>query len=173
MAPPAQPRIVVREAREADVEAMRQVEYTQHPAVHRDRIGVAARSWNLDYLLAELDGRVAGFGVLVMGLVPGWPVLNPVPQIVDLYVADDLRSRGVGTALVMEMAQRVRRRKRRYLYLGVEPENNPTAYRFYRNLGFEPMQETPRHEEWSYTDSDGHEHSGQIEVIDMRLDLAE
>lgn len=148
------------------------MEYAQHPAVHADRIAASACCEQIDYLVGEVDGRVAGFGVLILGShVPGWPEISPVPQAIDIYVSADSRGLGVGTAIVEEMAERARRRNVPYLYIGVEPEHNPRALELYQRLGFEAMQDRPRLEAWAYTDSAGHHHSGQVEIIDMRRKL--
>ncbi len=148
------------------------MEYGEHPAVHKDRIEASLSCEQIDYLVAEVDARVAGFGVLILDPhVPGWPEISPVPQAIDIQVAADSRGLGAGTAMVEEMAERARRRNAPYLYLGVEPEHNPRALELYRRLGFEAMQDRPRPEEWAYTDSAGHYHSGQVEIIDMRLKL--
>lgn len=164
--------VCVRDARPEDVQALTGIEYGAHPAVHRDRIQTSRASSEMAYLVAQRGPILLGFGVLIFGpKVPGWPEISPTPQAIDVFVSPEARGGGVGTAILEEMAHRARQREAPHLYIGVEPEHNPRAFQLYRRLGFEPMQDKPRLEKWAYTDSDGHRHSGEEEIIDMRIEL--
>ena len=158
----------VRDITADDIPAVAAVQY--NPGLHRDRV-IEAATGSLRYLLAELDGEVVGFGMLIWSNPQGWPPVGPVPQMVDLFVRDDIRGKGIGTTLIREMEAIARDRGVRTLYIGVEPEANPKAYALYQRLGYEPISTEIRAEETDYTDSDGVRHQYVEYVIDLKKDL--
>ncbi|SBT89138.1 Acetyltransferase (GNAT) family protein [Streptomyces sp. DI166] len=93
------------------------------------------------YLVARLDGRPVGHTELrwtgcadasVRAARPG------CPEIGGLAVAEDLRSRGIGTALVRAAEQLVRERRLTVAGIGVG-KDNPRAAALYRRLGYRPL----------------------------------
>ncbi|MFJ9730536.1 GNAT family N-acetyltransferase [Streptomyces sp. NPDC101169] len=86
-----------------------------------------------DYLVAELDGRIAGYIRLVL---PTALAANAhVRQIQGLVVSDEARGRGVGGALVRAAVEEARARGARRLTLRVLGHNTP-ARRLYESQGF-------------------------------------
>jgi GNAT superfamily N-acetyltransferase len=83
-------------------------------------------------LLAESAGAPAGYLLHTPGYDPdlGGPVLT----VVDLFVRESVRGRGVGRALVEAAAARARAEGRRALVWWVR-EQNPRAIAFYERLG--------------------------------------
>jgi GNAT superfamily N-acetyltransferase len=91
-----------------------------HLETHPDAIHLPpAQLTNGQVLVAELDGRIAGFAAVVGGELDG------------LFVEPDLWRRGVGAALV-DAATHVARRKG----LALTVIANPHALDFYRRCGF-------------------------------------
>ncbi|MGW5330917.1 N-acetyltransferase family protein [Streptomyces sp. NPDC004014] len=86
-----------------------------------------------DYLVAELDGRLAGYIRLV--LPTALPANAHVRQIQGLVVSDEARGRGVGGALVRAAVEEARARGARRLTLRVLGHNTP-ARRLYESQGF-------------------------------------
>jgi ribosomal protein S18 acetylase RimI-like enzyme len=127
--------VVVRDAAERDVEALAAMSGTR--VMHSDRIREALLGW-MQYLVAEVEGRVVGFGLLVYTVPPDWDRPEHAPIVVNLHVHSQWRSRGIGTAILREMESRAGRRGFPAIYLRVEPENNPRAFALYK-LGREPV----------------------------------
>jgi ribosomal protein S18 acetylase RimI-like enzyme len=82
-------------------------------------------------LIAQCDGRLAGFG---MCGAPGDPAFGTHGEIKHLYVGRDWRRRGIGRLLLGAMASRLRDLGYSGVALGVVAENRP-ARTFYEALG--------------------------------------
>ncbi len=84
----------------------------------------------VEYVVGELpNGRL---------VAAGGADLRPVPEagvLWQLAVHPLLQGLGIGTALIAELEDRVRRRGRSEARLGVE-HDNPAAHRLYRRLGY-------------------------------------
>lgn len=86
------------------------------------------------HLVAELDGRLAGY----LRLKPVTPLAENahVLGVMGLAVAPEARRRGVGTALLAAAEEQARARGARKLSLRVL-STNESALRLYERLGFE------------------------------------
>src|SRR2546430_6497002 len=85
-------------------------------------------------LLAEEDGRVVGYALA--SVVPETPVRA---HLYDLFVAEGARNRGVGRALVAEVAAQMLHRGVSHLSLDVDVGNDG-ARRLYDQMGFMPYE---------------------------------
>ena len=97
--------IAVRRAEsDADLEAWRRVRIAVVPNERAQTVGELREALTPTqlYLLAELDGRVAGSGVAGRSDLAGQGFLSP-------RVLPEARRRGVGTALLRELAEHVQR----------------------------------------------------------------
>lgn len=83
------------------------------------------------FLVAEIEGRVVG---TVLGGFDGRRGM-----MYHLAVVSDQRQRGIATALMDELEQRLRAKGCIRYYLLVTPENE-TAIRFYEKRGWERME---------------------------------
>jgi GNAT superfamily N-acetyltransferase len=161
--------IVVRDASLSDVQALSAVRYADQPAIHRDRLR-DADGRNLRYLVAHVDETIVGFVLLVFRHPATWGDADSaeyLPGIVDLYVAESWRGRGIGTAIMRHMEELVLCAGHNRLYLGVDPIENPRAYELYLRLGYQPLQTDPYKSHWSFVDSGGYLHEGNEWNIDM------
>src|SRR5256885_17265526 len=101
-------------------------DYRAQLEAHPDAIHLPpAQIANEQVLVAELDGRVAGFAAVVGGELDG------------LFVEPELWRRGVGAALVEEATLSARRRGLTLTVIG-----NPAARGFYERCGFSVEGET-------------------------------
>jgi GNAT superfamily N-acetyltransferase len=147
---------------------LRSIRYHDQPAIHRDRIS-ASDQRTLQYFVAAIDQQLVGFGLLLLERPPQWSdPLDSFPILVDLFVAEAFRSRGVGRALLQHLEEVARQHSKPAVYLSVEPFANPRALQLYKRLGYTPLQEEPYHNAWQFTDSEGVTHTGEELVIDMR-----
>jgi GNAT superfamily N-acetyltransferase len=164
--------IHIRQARLDDLPALTAVRYHDHPAIHRDRID-AFVSNRLYYFVAAFNQQIVGFGVLLLERPSDWTdPLNAFPILIDLFVAQPYRSRGIGQRLIQHMEMVAQQYGKSAIYLSVEPHTNPRALQLYLRLGYSPLQEQPYHNIWRFTDSEGLMHEGEEWVIDMRKQLA-
>ena len=161
--------LLIRAACPADLPGLAAIRYADAPAVHSDRLRDAA-SGHLRFLVAERDGVIAGFGLLVFSRPATWPdagTTDRLPGILDLYVVEAHRGRGIGTALIRQMEEIAVGEGRDKLYLGVDPRENARAYALYLRLGFQALQAEPYRERWRFVDSDGRVHEGEEWLVDM------
>ena len=86
-------------------------------------------------LIAEVDGRLAGFAQLRPGKTPS-SVAGPAPiELWRFYVDRPFQGRGVARSLMEGVFDSARARAAETIWLGVW-ERNPRAQAFYRKCGF-------------------------------------
>jgi GNAT superfamily N-acetyltransferase len=163
--------LTIRQACVEDLPALTALRYYEHPAIHRDRIH-AFDPHRLHYVIAAYDQQIVGFGVLLLEQPPDWsePV-HAFPLLIDLFVGEPYRSRGIGQALIQHMEGLAQQYGKSAISLSVEPHANPRAHQLYARLGYIPLQEQPYHNRWRFTDSDGRLHEGEEWLIDMQKKL--
>lgn len=161
--------VLVRDARPTDLEGLASVCYGDRPAIHRDRLRDAALR-HLRFLVAELDGELIGFGLLVFSRPTTWPdagTTGLLPGILDLHVAEMVRGQGIGTAMIRRMEELAAKEGYDRLYLSVDPVENKRAYALYERLGYRALQSEPYCDHWRFVDSDGQVHEGKDWQVDM------
>jgi ribosomal protein S18 acetylase RimI-like enzyme len=90
------------------------------------------------YLIAEQDGRTAGYAQVRSGEAPEC-VTGPSPiEVRRFYVLHDFHGTGIAQKLMDACADEARHRGGRTLWLGVW-DQNPRAIRFYTKWGFEDV----------------------------------
>ncbi len=90
---------------------------------------------NVCTLLAEVDGRPAGYAQLRGGPAPSCVAGDTPMELWRLYVAKEWHGRGVAQVLMNAIDAEVRKRGARTLWLGVW-EHNARAKAFYGKHGF-------------------------------------
>jgi ribosomal protein S18 acetylase RimI-like enzyme len=88
------------------------------------------------YLLAELEGELAGYAYLLFQHAPEGVALDRPIELVRFYVAREWHGRGVAQALMAACVAEARRRGGRTLWLAVWQQND-RAISFYRKAGFD------------------------------------
>jgi ribosomal protein S18 acetylase RimI-like enzyme len=149
------PAIEIREATVADARPLTDLAYTTfwdafagHPknAPH-DLDAYIQRAFNVEqialqlsdarsiFLLAEIDGALAGYSKLVLDYIePGVIAQSPI-ELNRLYSRQEFLGRGVGQTLMNACFDRGREENCDVMWLGVW-EYNPRAQRFYEKNGF-------------------------------------
>jgi len=90
------------------------------------------------YLLAEMDGRVAGYALVHAAHAPAC-VTGPSPiEVLRFYVVADFHGAGVAQSLMDACVTEARQRGGRTLWLGVW-SLNPRAIRFYEKCGYQQV----------------------------------
>jgi GNAT superfamily N-acetyltransferase len=90
------------------------------------------------YLIAELEGRTAGYAQVREGDAPACVTGASPVEVRRFYVVSDFHGTGIAQALMNACADEARRRGGRTLWLGVWSQN-PRAIRFYTKWGFEDV----------------------------------
>ena len=163
------PRIIVRDVQETDVPALTAIKGAGTEALHRDRIR-DAQGKGFRYLALLAGQEIVGFACLVIRRPAYWSDGNDthhLPQIVDLQVKESHRGQGYGSEFVRAIERIASEAGYSYLYLSVEPLNNPHAFALYQRLGYEKIQSEPYRKIWEFQDSDGQKHRGEDWVVDM------
>jgi ribosomal protein S18 acetylase RimI-like enzyme len=88
------------------------------------------------YLLAEVEGGLAGYAYLLFEHAPEGVALDRPVELVRFYVAREWHGRGVAQALMTACVDEARRGGGNTLWLAVWQEN-ARAISFYRKAGFE------------------------------------
>ncbi|MBV9215091.1 MAG: GNAT family N-acetyltransferase [Acidobacteria bacterium] len=87
------------------------------------------------FLIAELDGKPAGYAKLIVGTIePGITAARPV-ELNRLYSHQEFIGKGVGQNLMDACFERAQRHDHDVMWLGVW-EYNPRAQAFYKKNGF-------------------------------------
>lgn len=167
-------QVHITECRDEDVALL----VTYLPSPYADSVGSRPRRFarqvagTSTFLVAWLDDRPVGTGeVLWSGC---WEpevrtVLADCPEINGPDVAEAVRSRGIGTALIRHAEQLAVERGRRSIGLGVDEHGNPRAAALYTRLGYRPVIRYVGH--WSYTDHAGIEHTVEDRGVFLAKDL--
>lgn len=104
-------------------------------AFNREQVRSELADENSIFLVAEIDGRTAGYAKLIVGSrEPEITGERPI-ELVRLYSHQEFLGKGVGQALMDECFAVAARFKCDVMWLGVW-EYNPRARKFYEKYGF-------------------------------------
>lgn len=154
--------ITVRDATPADVESLTALRPPR--GLHLDRVGQPSSR----YVIAETDGKPVGFGVIHFQGDAMWQRPEQVPVVMDLYVAPNLRGRGIGSRVLRVLEQSARERGFSAVFLQVQADANPKAVGLYRKLGYQPMTSHAHRDFFHTVDDQGNVIEGKEMVIDMK-----
>ena len=147
--------ISIRQARPDDAKLLTDLSYTtfwdafaHHPknapedlnhymrqAFNEEQIAAELDEKDSIFLIAELDGKPAGYAKLIVGTTEtGITAERPV-ELNRLYSHQEFLGKGVGQNLMDACFERARRHEHDVMWLGVW-EFNPRAQRFYEKNGF-------------------------------------
>src|SRR5438034_11840049 len=96
-------QVVIRTAARSDLNAL--TELRPPRGLHTDRFDEGK-----NYVVAEVDGKPAGFGVIYFRGDPMWERPDQVPLVMDVWVAPRLRGRGIGSRMLRALEQSARER---------------------------------------------------------------
>jgi phosphinothricin acetyltransferase len=119
----------------------------------------AVRQYGLPWLVAEIDGRFAGYAYLSpFRLRPAYRYCAEL----SVYVAEDAQRRGVGSALMEALIAAARREGLRHLIGAIGDSANQGSIALHRRAGFREVG-TYRQVGWKF--------DRWIDVVLMQLDL--
>ena len=109
----------------------------RNAATHRARLSLQDDG-TLVYLIAWIEDTPVGHGLLLWDGPTGSPkqhIENPCPYVEDLWVRNDLRSRGIGARILVEMTMMVIAQGYKAVSLSVGVDNC-RAIDLYQRMGF-------------------------------------
>ena len=120
------------------------------------------------FLVAELDGQIAGFGVVYLAVTKSGKMKSHLPKLSDLYVGDAHRRRGVATALVRAREQLAKQAGYLEIFVSIDPVESSEMIALAKKLGYQPMQDKPYPVDATYYDAQGGAYAKRY----FRLDFA-
>ncbi len=102
----------------------------------RNHVESLISSENASLLVAEMDGRVAGYMIGLIEKPRPFLKLEKIGRISDAYVDFEYRKKGVGRALLNRLLEWFRSNGVEYITLSVDVRNR-AGYSFWRKMGFE------------------------------------
>lgn len=145
-------KALIRQATPADVEQIIAAPWTANLAqTHDERSAAQARGVAV-YLVAVIDGEIAGHLFLKWDGPDGDVLrskLAPCAEIEDLRVSEPLRSRGIGSALLAEAAALIAAHGQARLGLAVGVDNH-RARALYERTEFRQADIAPFDVRWQY-----------------------
>lgn len=164
--------MLIRDCTAEDLEALERAQPTGRNRWHARKFEHQAAGDSTYLLACADDGDLVGHGEILWNGCrnPAVRAASPdTPEINGLVVyRDELRGKGIGTALIRTAEKRARQRGFRRIGLGVG-NDNPGAARLYRRLGYGGG--IPYVDVWSYLDDDGTEHVVQDPGVLLIKDL--
>lgn len=92
------------------------------------------------YLVGEEDGKIIAHLLLQL---QGIPTEAGCPNINDLYVSEDVRSKGYGSELLQKAEEIAKEKGFTKISLAVNPTLNPRAKTLYEKLGYQQTDTKP------------------------------
>jgi len=156
--------VVVRDATYLDLSALERVRDSRIQFIdYLERAdGEAMR-----FLVYEREHVLLAFAVLYLRQPPSGRLAAHLPRISDLYVAEEVRSTGIGSAFIARMEKIAAAQGFPVMHMSVDPVGNPRAAALYQRLGYVPAGEGPYRKVAYWEDDQGR----VTEVEYWRMDL--
>ncbi len=120
------------------------------------------------FLVAEIDERIAGFGLVYLDVTKTGKKKSHLPKLSDLYVIDACRRRGVATALIQAREALAKQYGFATIYVSIDPAESSAMVALAKKLMYQPLQEVPYPVSATFHDSNGDAYEKQY----FRLDFA-
>ena len=143
------------------------------PAMHRQRMQEQEQGL-VRYIGAFAGKQAAGFVLLVQGNkidVMPYTAGAPCMDMVDLFVREELRGQGIGSALIAAVEEASAAQGVRYIGLDVNPADNADAQALYARLGYRTVGELHLDGTYPSKDAQGNDTVYEDWCVDMLKDL--
>jgi GNAT superfamily N-acetyltransferase len=156
--------VVVRDATYLDLPALEKMRDSRIQFIdYLERADGAA----MRFLVYEREHVFLAFAILYLRQPPTGRLAAHLPRISDLYVAEAVRSTGVGSAFIARLEKIAAAQGFPVMHLSVDPVGNPRAAALYQRLGYVPGGERP-YRKVAYWEDD----QGRVTEIEYwRMDL--
>jgi N-acetylglutamate synthase-like GNAT family acetyltransferase len=129
----------IRLATKSDIPAITSMKKIEDEERYLQRINETSEGRSV-YLVAEQDGQVVGQVFLKYYGTETYP---EYPNMEDLFVDENFRDHGIGTALIMECENRVKAKEFTKVGLSVNPSLNKKAMSLYEKFGYVSLGNEP------------------------------
>jgi len=127
--------MIIRAAKQNDADALARLARSLGIAADAATFAQEIAAWADGFLVADLDGDVAGYLIARVHDCPACVNGQSPIQLWRLYVAAEQQGRGVAGELVAHAMARARARQYDVMWLGTAPDN-ARAIAFYHKCGF-------------------------------------
>lgn len=126
--------LTITTMRRSDVAEIMTIEHTAYPkpwssGVFEDELAMQSRG-SRHYVVARLGRRLVGYGGMIY--------MDGAAHVTNVAVAVDMRRRGIGTEIMLDLSWEARNAGMNSLTLEVR-ESNVSAQSLYRRFGFAPV----------------------------------
>lgn len=119
------------------------------------------------FLVAELEGRIVGFGLVYLAVTRTGKVKSHLPKLSDLYVVDEYRRRGIATALIHARERIAIDAGHSEIYVSIDPIESTEMIALANKLAYLPIQDTPYAVEATYFDAGGRPYAKRYSRLDF------
>ncbi len=119
------------------------------------------------FLVAEIDQRIAGFGLVYLGITNTGKKKSHLPKMSDLHVVDIYRRQGVATSLVQARESVAKRYGFSAIYVSIDPDESVGMLALVRKRKYEQLQEKPYPVCATFYDTNGHPYKKQYFRLDF------
>jgi GNAT superfamily N-acetyltransferase len=161
--------VEIHPVQQADIPALELL--SGPPEKHRQRLAIQQRDLGV-YLVAMSEGRPVGHSMVKWGGTDDDLIgsrLTDCPDLEDLFVHPDSRSKGIGSLLLSGSEEWARRKGYRCIGLGVGVDNH-RAHKLYLDCGYRDSGLGPYPHKVHYHDGKGR-HRTRIEVCEYLIKL--
>ena len=123
------------------------------------------------FLVAEVNSAAVGFGLLYLDITKTGKRKSHLPKLSDLYVDEQYRGRGVGSALILAREKLAEEYGHAEMFVSINPEESPEMIRLAEKLGYVPIQSEPYWTTATFHDQDDKPYEKRYSRIDFRKKL--
>jgi GNAT superfamily N-acetyltransferase len=123
------------------------------------------------FLVAEVNGAAVGFGLVYLDVTKTGRRKALLPKLSDLYVDEQYRGRGVGSALILARETLAEEYGHVEIFVSIDPEESPEMIRLAKKLGYAPIQAEPYWTTGVFYDRDDKPYEKRYSRIDFRKNL--
>lgn len=129
---------LIRDATQSDISELSKL---RNASTQLNRYLSEADGEGIRFLVYEQDNEIRGFAMLFLRQPSQGSPKSHIPKISDLYVAQRVRSMGIGKAMIAYMEELAVAFGHKVIHIGVDPVENPRALALYERLGYVPIAE--------------------------------
>jgi GNAT superfamily N-acetyltransferase len=120
------------------------------------------------FLVAELNQKIAGFGLVYLDITQNGKKKSHLPKISDLFVAEEYRNKGVATALIKFKEFLAKQYDHKEIYISIDPAASSGMISLAHKLAYLPLQKQAYPVSAVYYDAHGQPYQKQYFRLDFK-----